>query len=212
MCRYTVLEMLGQGTFGQVAACYSEASGCSVAVKVIKNQPAYYHQARVEVGAVARKRPLAGGGARASLPLVHACVRPLASALATQPQSPNPTGPPQVGILQLLSGRCAHTHINRRPLTPPPNPIIQSRQVGILQLLNGRCDPDDAHHLVRLLDAFLHKRHLCLVFEQLGINLFELLKRNGFRGLSIGLLRLFLSQVGVGVYGMRSALRPEAWE
>lgn len=41
--------MLGQGTFGQVAACYSEAQGCSVAVKVIKNQPAYYHQARVEV-------------------------------------------------------------------------------------------------------------------------------------------------------------------
>ena len=44
------MEMLGQGTFGQVAACYSDAAGCSVAVKVIKNQPAYYHQARVEVG------------------------------------------------------------------------------------------------------------------------------------------------------------------
>jgi len=56
--RYTVMEMLGQGTFGQVAACYSESHGCSVAVKVIKNQPAYYHQARVEVkggwGAVGR--------------------------------------------------------------------------------------------------------------------------------------------------------------
>jgi hypothetical protein len=44
------MEMLGQGTFGQVAACYSDAQGASVAVKVIKNQPAYYHQARVEVG------------------------------------------------------------------------------------------------------------------------------------------------------------------
>jgi hypothetical protein len=43
------MEMLGQGTFGQVAACYSDGHGCSVAVKVIKNQPAYYHQARVEV-------------------------------------------------------------------------------------------------------------------------------------------------------------------
>jgi dual specificity protein kinase YAK1 len=53
---------------------------------------------------------------------------------------------------------------------------------------------------VRLLDAFLHRRHLCLVFEQLGINLFELLKRNGFRGLSIGLLRLFLSQVGLRLW------------
>jgi dual specificity protein kinase YAK1 len=60
---------------------------------------------------------------------------------------------------------------------------------------------------VRLLDAFLHRRHLCLVFEQLGINLFELLKRNGFRGLSIGLLRLFLSQVGGGGRGMGAAGR-----
>jgi dual specificity protein kinase YAK1 len=68
-------------------------------------------------------------------------------------------------------------------------------EVGILQLLNGRCDPGDCHHIVRLHDAFLHRRHLCLAFEQLGINLFELLKRNGFRGLSLGLLRLFLQQV-----------------
>jgi hypothetical protein len=34
----------------QVACCLCEASGASVAVKVIRNQPAYYHQARVEVG------------------------------------------------------------------------------------------------------------------------------------------------------------------
>lgn len=68
-------------------------------------------------------------------------------------------------------------------------------EVGILQLLNGRLDPDNEHHIVRLHDAFVHKGHLCLAFEQLGINLFELLKRNGFRGLSLGLLRLFLEQV-----------------
>lgn len=69
-------------------------------------------------------------------------------------------------------------------------------EVGILQLLNTRCDPGDEHHLVRLRDAFLHARHLCLVFELLGINLFELLKRNGFRGVSTNLLRLILAQVG----------------
>lgn len=69
-------------------------------------------------------------------------------------------------------------------------------EVGILQLLNGRLDPNNEHHIVRLHDAFVHKGHLCLAFEQLGINLFELLKRNSFRGLSLGLLRLFLEQVG----------------
>lgn len=45
-----VRDLLGQGTFGQVFRCVEAESGGLVAVKVIKNQPAYYHQARVEVG------------------------------------------------------------------------------------------------------------------------------------------------------------------
>lgn len=49
-CRYVVKDLLGQGTFGQVFRCVEQDSGALVAVKVIKNQPAYYHQARVEVG------------------------------------------------------------------------------------------------------------------------------------------------------------------
>jgi hypothetical protein len=85
-------------------------------------------------------------------------------------------------------------------------------EVGILQLLNGRLDPHNEHHIVRLHDAFVHRGHLCLAFEQLGINLFELLKRNGFRGLSLGLLRLFLEQVRVCVSrGGGSGGQEEGW-
>ena len=39
--------MLGCGTFGQVVLCTSEA-GHEVAIKVIKNQPAYFNQATIE--------------------------------------------------------------------------------------------------------------------------------------------------------------------
>lgn len=42
-------EMLGQGTFGQVAKCWDAVTNTYVAVKVIKNQPAYTQQAVVEV-------------------------------------------------------------------------------------------------------------------------------------------------------------------
>ena len=42
--RYTVKDLLGQGTFGQVVRCVREDTGEEVAVKVIKNQPAFYHQ------------------------------------------------------------------------------------------------------------------------------------------------------------------------
>jgi len=42
--RYVVRDMLGQGTFGQVVRCLREDTREEVAVKVIKNQTAFYHQ------------------------------------------------------------------------------------------------------------------------------------------------------------------------
>lgn len=121
------------------------------------------------------------------------------------------------------SQRCPHyrTHNSPTPFPPPPSPQVIKNQsayyqqarveVGILQLLNGRLDPNNEHHIVRLHDAFVHKGHLCLAFEQLGINLFELLKRNSFRGLSLGLLRLFLEQVGGWESGLPQG-HAGAWE
>lgn len=48
-CRYIVKDVLGHGTFGQVAKCWFAETNSFVAVKIIKNQPAYYQQALVEV-------------------------------------------------------------------------------------------------------------------------------------------------------------------
>ena len=74
---------------------------------------------------------------------------------------------------------------------------LQARvEVGVLQLLNGRADVGDGHHIVRMRDFFVFRAHLCLVFELLSVNLYELVKHNQFRGLSMNLLRLFMTQVG----------------
>ena len=73
---------------------------------------------------------------------------------------------------------------------------LQARvEVGVLQLLNGRADVGDGHHIVRMRDFFVFRAHLCLVFELLSVNLYELIKHNQFRGLSMNLLRLFMTQV-----------------
>jgi dual specificity protein kinase YAK1 len=68
-------------------------------------------------------------------------------------------------------------------------------EVGVLQFLNTRGDPDNKHHIVRMRDFFMHRSHLCLVFELLSVNLYELVKHNQFRGLSMNLLRFFILQV-----------------
>ncbi|XP_042382473.1 dual specificity protein kinase YAK1 homolog isoform X1 [Zingiber officinale] len=123
--RYIVKDALGQGTFGQVAKCWDLESNKYVAVKVIKNQPAYYRQALVEV--------------------------------------------------------------------------------SILDMLNKKYDPDDKHHIVRMLDYFVFHRHLCISFEMLGSNLYELIKMNHFKGLSLSIVQAFSKQILHALIVMKDA-------
>ncbi|CAG8500930.1 6388_t:CDS:2 [Diversispora eburnea] len=113
--KYLILDILGQGTFGQVVKCLNLKTKKTVAVKIVKNKPAYFNQSMMEV--------------------------------------------------------------------------------TILELLNQTWDNQDQHHILRLLDTFIHRRHLCLVFELLSVNLYELIKQNQFRGLSTNLVRVFTAQL-----------------
>jgi len=47
--RYLILDVLGQGTFGQVVKCQNMKTHEIVAVKVVKNKPAYFNQSMMEV-------------------------------------------------------------------------------------------------------------------------------------------------------------------
>ncbi|KAL8947147.1 MAG: hypothetical protein Q9222_006541 [Ikaeria aurantiellina] len=133
--RYLILDVLGQGTFGQVVKCQNLRTQEVVAVKVVKNRTAYFNQSMMEV--------------------------------------------------------------------------------SVLDLLNGKLDKNDDHHLLRLRDTFIHKQHLCLVFELLSVNLYELIKQNQFRGLSTTLVRVFAQQLLNGLSLLNKArlihcdLKPE---
>eukprot|EP00884_Botryococcus_braunii_P000284 jgi/Botrbrau1/10256/Bobra.0140s0012.1 len=116
--KYTVISSLGQGTFGQVFKC-SDPSFREVALKVIKNQPAFYHQARTEIG-----------------------------------------------LLKYLNSRI------REFVKPGEEPPI-----------------------VQMMDCFQFRGHLCLVFELLGANLYELIRHNEHRGVSINLLHIVLKRI-----------------
>ncbi|KAI8853567.1 kinase-like domain-containing protein [Chytridium lagenaria] len=113
--QYQILDILGQGTFGQVVKCQNIKTKAQVAVKVIKNKPAYYNQSLVEV--------------------------------------------------------------------------------AILDMLNNEYDKQGKHHIVCMKDTFLFRNHLCIIFEMLSVNLYELIKQNQFRGLSTNLVRVFVQQI-----------------
>lgn len=132
---YEIFDRLGHGTFGQVLKCLPSGSRTPVALKIIKDKPAYFHQALVEV--------------------------------------------------------------------------------HILQKLNTQYDPEDARRIVRMLDYFVYRKHLCIVFELLSVNLYEVLKQNGFRGVSFSLIRALTEQLLKAMCCLREAsvihcdLKPE---
>ncbi|CAB4255129.1 similar to Saccharomyces cerevisiae YJL141C YAK1 Serine-threonine protein kinase [Maudiozyma barnettii] len=113
--KYLVLDILGQGTFGQVVKCQNLMTKEIIAVKVIKSKSEYLNQSLTEV--------------------------------------------------------------------------------KILELINEKIDPQNKHHFLRMYDSFIHKNHLCLVFELLSNNLYELLKQNQYHGLSMQLIKIFTRQM-----------------
>lgn len=110
---YTVLELLGKGTFGQVVKCSKNGSDNYFAIKVIKNKPAYTNQALMEIK-----------------------------------------------IYKKLEEE---------------NPINQE-------------------HIVKLVDYFIFRNHICLVFELLHVSLYDLLKLSNFSGFSFRFIQRLTEQ------------------
>ncbi|CUM66885.1 uncharacterized protein PRCAT00004569001 [Priceomyces carsonii] len=65
-------------------------------------------------------------------------------------------------------------------------------EVKLLEYLNAN---SNGNSFIKLLDTFMHKEHLCLVFELLASNLYELIKQNQFQGLNMKLVRVIAKQL-----------------
>ena len=107
---YEIVDRLGHGTFGQVLKCTTKDER-QMALKVIKNKPAYFQQGLIEV--------------------------------------------------------------------------------KILQLLNQSYD----FRVVKMADYFVYRKHLCIVFELLSVNLYDVIKHNSFRGLPFNMVRSIVDQL-----------------
>jgi len=69
------------------------------------------------------------------------------------------------------------------------------KEIGILEQL-AAADPDDKKHIVRFIRHFEHKGHLCMVFENLSLNLREVVKRFGRDvGINIRAVRAYAQQM-----------------
>ncbi|CAH8447145.1 unnamed protein product [Dicrocoelium dendriticum] len=71
---------------------------------------------------------------------------------------------------------------------------------------SGEHPPLGANYIVRLLTHFTFRGHLCLVFELLSYNLYDLLRNTNFRGVSLNLTRKFAQQL---CHALEFLSRPE---
>lgn len=67
-------------------------------------------------------------------------------------------------------------------------------EVEVLETLRTQ-DSNNEYNCVTMESAFVFRKHLCLSFELLSINLFEFMKMNNFNGISLGLVRRFAIQL-----------------
>lgn len=76
-------------------------------------------------------------------------------------------------------------------------------EIAILQKLNA-ADPDNKKHLVRFERSFEYKGHLCMAFENLSMNLREVLKKFGNNvGINLNATRIYASQIFIALGHMR---------
>lgn len=86
-----------------------------------------------------------------------------------------------------------------------------------LKILNylKKNDKNQPSIFVQMLNNFVFRNHLCIVFELLSFNLYDLLKSNNFKGFTSALVRRFTIQVLNGMIALRKSsiihcdLKPE---
>ncbi|CAF4466366.1 unnamed protein product [Rotaria sp. Silwood2] len=67
-------------------------------------------------------------------------------------------------------------------------------EVNILTHLKT-LDSDNSLNVVHIKEHFYFRSHLCITFELLGINLYELIKKNNYQGFSVHLVRRFANSL-----------------
>uniref|UniRef100_A0A0N5B4S5 Dual specificity tyrosine-phosphorylation-regulated kinase mbk-1 n=1 Tax=Strongyloides papillosus TaxID=174720 RepID=A0A0N5B4S5_STREA len=67
-------------------------------------------------------------------------------------------------------------------------------EIKLLELMNSH-NSNGKYYVVKLKNHFMWRNHLCLVFELLSYNLYDLLRNTAFRGVSLNLTRKFGHQL-----------------
>ncbi|MFH4976402.1 hypothetical protein AB6A40_003111 [Gnathostoma spinigerum] len=76
-------------------------------------------------------------------------------------------------------------------------------EIKLLEMMNKH-ESESKYYVVKLRAHFVWRNHLCLVFELLSYNLYDLLRNTNFRGVSLNLTRKFGQQLAATLHFLAS--------
>ncbi|XP_033746574.1 dual specificity tyrosine-phosphorylation-regulated kinase 2-like [Pecten maximus] len=89
----------------------------------------------------------------------------------------------------------AHDHVALKMVRNEKRFHRQAQEeIRILEHLKKQ-DKDNAFNIVHIYEHFVFRNHICITFELLSMNLYELIKKNKFQGFSLQLVRKFAHSI-----------------
>lgn len=198
--RYEILQVIGRGSFGQVVKARDHKTNTDVALKIIRNKKRFHQQALIEVKILEH---------------LNRCCDQSNQQSANQQQQQQAQQQQQQQQLSQNSSGSTNSSSNTSPLSSnyslssssssilssssSPNASnqqqqqYQQQQAKFNQQKQQQLNSTNAgcQFVIQMIDNFYFRNHLCITFELLNMNLYELIKRNSYQGFSLNLIRKF---------------------
>lgn len=205
--RYEILQVIGRGSFGQVVKARDHKTNTDVALKIIRNKKRFHQQALIEVKilehlnrccdqANQQQQQLQQQILQQQQQLSGSAGQPANGSTGSTSSSSNSSPSSSNYSLSsssssLMSSPLAQAAANSRQSAggehqAPGKQQQQQQQQHQFNNTNAGCQ-----FVIQMIDNFYFRNHLCITFELLNMNLYELIKRNSYQGFSLNLIRKF---------------------
>lgn len=211
--RYEILQVIGRGSFGQVVKARDHKTNTDVALKIIRNKKRFHQQALIEVKILehlnrccdqanqqqqqqqqqfSQQQQLSGQQQGQS------SSGSTSSSSNTSPSSSNYSLSSSASSL-MSSPLAAQVATNGAKVTASQQATagkgtsLSNSNSNNLQQQHQQLNNTNAgcQFVIQMIDNFYFRNHLCITFELLNMNLYELIKRNSYQGFSLNLIRKF---------------------
>lgn len=212
--RYEILQVIGRGSFGQVVKARDHKTNTEVALKIIRNKKRFHQQALIEVkilehlnrccdqanqqqqqqfsqqqqlsGQQQQAQSSSGSTSSSSNTSPSSSNYSLSSSASSLMSSPLVSQVTAIGAKVSASQHSA-AGAGKATASGAPSTNINHCNLQQHQLnTNAGCQ-----FVIQMIDNFYFRNHLCITFELLNMNLYELIKRNSYQGFSLNLIRKF---------------------